>query len=81
MEGGAWWAAVHGVAKSWTRLSDFTSLHFIVLLICCWVQLSYILLFFFFFTSVDISDIFLWFPCDTFVWVFFFFFYQVTLAL
>ena len=25
MDGGAWWAAVHGVAKSWTRLSDFTS--------------------------------------------------------
>ena len=23
MEGGAWWAAVHGVAKGWTRLSDF----------------------------------------------------------
>ena len=23
MGGGAWWAAVHGVAKSWTRLSDF----------------------------------------------------------
>ena len=22
--GGAWWAADHGVAKSWTRLSDFT---------------------------------------------------------
>ena len=21
--GGAWWAVVHGVAKSWTRLSDF----------------------------------------------------------
>ena len=21
---GAWWAAVHGVAESWTRLSDFT---------------------------------------------------------
>ena len=21
---GAWWAAVHGVARSWTRLSDFT---------------------------------------------------------
>ena len=20
----AWWATVHGVAKSWTRLSDFT---------------------------------------------------------
>ena len=24
MDGGAWWAAVQGVAKSWTQLSDFT---------------------------------------------------------
>ena len=24
MDGGAWWAAVHGVATSRTRLSDFT---------------------------------------------------------
>ena len=24
MDGGAWWAAAHGVAKSWTQLSDFT---------------------------------------------------------
>ena len=24
MGGGAWWAAVHGVAGSWTRLSEFT---------------------------------------------------------
>ena len=24
MDGGAWWAAVHGVAKSRTRVSDFT---------------------------------------------------------
>ena len=24
MDRGAWWAAVHGVAQSWTRLSDFT---------------------------------------------------------
>ena len=23
MDGGAWWATVHGVAKSWTRLSNF----------------------------------------------------------
>ena len=23
MDGGAWWAAVHGVAKSWTPLIDF----------------------------------------------------------
>ena len=26
MDAGAWWATVHGVSKSWTRLSDFTSL-------------------------------------------------------
>ena len=24
MDGGAWWAIVHGVAKSWKRLRDFT---------------------------------------------------------
>ena len=24
MDGGAWWATVHGVTKRWTRLSDFT---------------------------------------------------------
>ena len=29
MDGGAWWAAVHGVAKSQGRLSDFTfAFHF-----------------------------------------------------
>ena len=29
MDGGAWWAAVHGVAKSWALLSDFTfTFHF-----------------------------------------------------
>ena len=27
MNGGVWWAAVHGVAKSWTRLSDFIFMH------------------------------------------------------
>ena len=28
-DGGAWWAAVHGVSKSWTRLRDFTfTFHF-----------------------------------------------------
>ena len=32
IDGGAWWAAVHGVAKSRTRLSDFTFiLHFCAL--------------------------------------------------
>ena len=24
MDRGAWWAAVHGIVKSWTRLNDFT---------------------------------------------------------
>ena len=29
MDGGAWGAAVHGVARSWTQLSDFTfTFHF-----------------------------------------------------
>ena len=29
MDGGAWWATVHGVAKSRTQLSDFTfTFHF-----------------------------------------------------
>ena len=29
MDGGTWWAAVHGVAKSWTQLSDLTfTFHF-----------------------------------------------------
>ena len=32
MDGGAWCAAVHGVAKSWTQLSDFSfTFHFHVL--------------------------------------------------
>ena len=32
MDGGAWWAAVHGVARSRTGLSDFTfTFHFHVL--------------------------------------------------
>ena len=32
MDRGAWWAAVHGVTKSRTRLSDFTfTLHFYAL--------------------------------------------------
>ena len=29
VDGGAWWTAVHGIARSWTRLSDFTfTFHF-----------------------------------------------------
>ena len=31
MDGGAWWAKVHGVAKSRTRLNDFTvTFHFYI---------------------------------------------------
>ena len=30
MVGGAWWATVHGVAKSQTRLSNFTHQYFIL---------------------------------------------------
>ena len=29
MDGGDWWAAVHGVAEGWTQLSNFTfTFHF-----------------------------------------------------
>ena len=34
MDRGAWWATVHGVAKSQMQLSDFTSLHFSSLKAC-----------------------------------------------
>ena len=37
MDGGAWWATVHGVAKSRTRLSDFTfTFHFSLFTIMHW---------------------------------------------
>ena len=39
MDGGAWKAAVHGVAKSRTRLSDFT-FTFMVYSLCAYVQFS-----------------------------------------
>ena len=35
MDGGAWWATVHGVTRSWTRLSGFTfTFHFHFSLSC-----------------------------------------------
>ena len=37
MDGGAWWATVHGVTKSWKRLSDFTTTTFTTM-----VQWSYL---------------------------------------
>ena len=43
MDGGAWWATVHGAAKSWTRLSDFTFFLFFLQ-----VDTSEVLLCFFF---------------------------------
>ena len=43
MDGGAWWATVHGITKSWTRLSDFTSLHFIFLVKKEWMVMQIIL--------------------------------------
>ena len=37
MDGGAWWATVHGVAKSWTRLSDFT----LIMVVVTWVVVTW----------------------------------------
>ena len=40
MDGGAWWAAVHGVTKNRTRLSDFTfTFHFHALEKVWWCEL------------------------------------------
>ena len=41
MDGGAWWATVHAVAKSRTRLSDFTHLQYICKLILLQSQFAH----------------------------------------
>ena len=38
MDGEAWWATVHGVTKSRTRLSDFTFFHFHCSSMAQWVK-------------------------------------------
>ena len=49
MGGGAWWATVHGVPKSWTRLSDITStLKKTAFIHCVLTQPLCLFLFFFF---------------------------------
>ena len=43
MDRGAWWATVHGVTKSWTRLSNFSLnvlTHMPALWVWTWVRLS-----------------------------------------
>ena len=40
MDVGAWWATVHGVAKSWTRLSDFTFTFYITIQIYFYITVS-----------------------------------------
>ena len=47
MDWGAWWATVHGVAKSPTWLSDFTHSWLFYCMIL-WIQQTYLLFFFFF---------------------------------
>ena len=42
MNGEAWWAAVHGVAKSRTRLSDFTFIKLLGLNEIMYIILAYI---------------------------------------
>ena len=39
MEGGAWWAIVHGVTKSWTPLSDFTFIFFLFFFLASFLRL------------------------------------------
>ena len=43
MDRGAWWATVHGVAKSQTRLSDFTYSHTCIYRHICMLTFTYYL--------------------------------------
>ena len=52
MDRGAWEATVHGVAKSQTRLSDFTTINF-----CLSTIVSYFLLILFHFPSAKSSHL------------------------
>ena len=36
MDGGDWWAKVHGVTKSWTRLSNLTFTFTFILMVVVW---------------------------------------------
>ena len=53
MDRGAWQAPVHGVAKSRTQLSDFTSLHFTSLLFPAFLMLQSLLRA----SSLDMKDV------------------------
>ena len=57
MDRGAWWATVHGVAKSWTRLSNFTHFMLSILENIPWVleKNVYSGFFFFWWSVLEIS--------------------------
>ena len=56
MDGGAWWATVHGVAKSRTGLSDFThSLHSIIYFSCFFLFQFQVLSIYFFLGKLGIQ--------------------------
>ena len=58
MDGGDWWATVHGVTKSQTRLSDFTfTFTWILDLTIQSLQPISFLLLFFFLTGETLTDI------------------------
>ena len=42
MGGGAWWAAIRGVAKRWTQLSTHTHTYFPNPKICPWKDKSHV---------------------------------------
>ena len=55
MDRGTWWATVHGVAKSWTRLSDFISFSvYIFLFFLFFLFLYFTILYWFCHTSTCI---------------------------
>ena len=46
MDGGTWWATtVHGIAKSWTQLSDFHFTSYMYVYMCVYVNFFYLFIF------------------------------------
>ena len=49
MDRGGWQATVHKISKSWTRLSDWTYTHILVLTFCSYTYILYLIIFIWFF--------------------------------
>ena len=44
-DGGAWWAAIYGVAQSWTRLKRLSSIHIYNICICVYIYIKHCIIY------------------------------------